>query len=106
MFLIALALAQAAPFDTKADFMGLARQHCAGEWPSDFAMQKHCLKGQAEGMLKFKTASDSVGRPLDKALEKCTEEWTKARVPNWQMIGYCAGKQAEAYRSLNSQPPE
>ncbi|MES2902829.1 MAG: hypothetical protein V4696_01465 [Pseudomonadota bacterium] len=104
MFVIALLIAQAAPFDTKADYLELAKQHCAGEWPNDFAMQGYCVKGQAEGMLKFKAASASVGKPLEKALEKCTEQWTKNRLPDWAMIGYCANNQAEAYLKLNSPP--
>ncbi len=101
MLLIALALTQAAPFDTKADFVVMARQYCAAEWPNDFAMQSACLKWQAEGMLKFKAANDSGGKPLEKSLEKCTEEWTKNRVPNWQMIGWCAERQVTAYQELN-----
>jgi hypothetical protein len=102
MFLVALLLAQAAPFDTKADFLDLAKQHCAGEWPNDFSMQNYCLKGQAEGMLRFKAASDTIGKPLEKALEKCTEQWTKARVPDWSMIGYCAKNQADDYLKINA----
>ncbi len=102
MFLIALALAQVAPFDTKADYIALARQHCAGAWANDFEMQEHCMKQQAAGMVKFKAASDSVGKPLEKALEKCTEQWTKNRLPDWDMIGHCAQKQADSYLALNA----
>lgn len=105
MLLIALALAQAAPFDVKADYVELARQHCRTEWPNDFRMQEHCLKGQAAGMVQFKAVSDEIGKPLEKALETCTEEWTKDHIPDWRMIGYCATKQADAYRALNSAPP-
>jgi hypothetical protein len=105
MFLFALALAQTAPFDTKADYVELARTHCASEWPDNFEMQGYCMKQQATGMLAFKEASDSIGKPLEKALERCTEEWTKDRLPNWEMIGYCATKQAEAYRNLHPASP-
>lgn len=91
MLLIALALAQAAPFDTKADYMQLARQYCAKE--------------AAAGMLQFKRVSDELGKPIEKALEQCTEKWTTDRLPNWQMIGYCATSQAEAYRRLNPTSP-
>ncbi len=104
--LLAFILVQLAPFDVKADFVALAKTHCRAEWPDDFQMQGYCLKQQAEGMLKLKAASDSIGKPLEKALEKCTEEWTKERVPDWQMIGHCAETQADAFRKLNSQPPE
>lgn len=99
MLLVALALAQ--PFDTKADFMDLARTHCANEWPADFQMRSHCMKEQAAGMLQFKSVSDSIGKPIEKALQKCAEDWTKNRLPDWQMIGHCASEQAAAYRSLN-----
>lgn len=99
MILIALALAQA-PFDTSASYIGLAKQHCAREWPDDFQMQQHCLKEQAAGMLQFKAVSDELGKPIEKALEKCTEAWTKDRLPDWQMIGHCAVEQATAYRAL------
>ncbi len=105
MLLIALALAQAAPFDTKANFIDLARTHCRGEWANDFQMQEACLKWQAQGMMDFKNASDAVGKPLEKALEKCTEEWTKNRIPDWQMIGWCAKQQETAYRRLNGSTP-
>lgn len=101
LLLFALGLAQAAPFDTGADYMDLARQQCAKEWPDNFEMQGYCLKQNAEGMLQFKQVSDELGKPIEKALEHCTEEWTKDRLPNWKMIGYCATKQAEAYRSLH-----
>lgn len=104
MLLIALALAQA-PFDTNADFVALAKEHCRHEWPADFQMQEYCLRGQAAGMLQFKAASDELGKPFESTLEKCTEEWTKDRIPDWQMIGDCAAKQAEAFRRLNSSAP-
>lgn len=105
MLTIALLLAQAAPFDTSANFVQLARQHCRLEWPSDFQMQAHCLKEQAAGMVQFKQASDSIGKPIEKALETCTEEWTRDRLPDWQMIGHCAQTQADAYRRLNGATP-
>lgn len=98
-----LALAQAAPFDTKADYIALARQRCAEEWPADFTMQEYCMKGQARGMLTFKQVSEEMGPAFYPTLEKCTEEWTKNRNPDWAMIGYCASRQAEAWRRLN--PP-
>lgn len=101
MLWIALLAAQVAPFDVKADLGVLARIHCQHEWPDNFEMQAYCLKGQRQGMAEFKAASDAFGKPLEKALEKCAEEWTKLRVPNWEMIGYCAKNQAEAYRSLS-----
>lgn len=100
MFLIALALAQAAPFDTKADYLDLARQHCQAEWPANFEVQGYCLAWQTEGMRDFKYASDTIGKPIEKALEKCVEDWTSAGIPNWQMIGYCARTQATAFRRL------
>jgi hypothetical protein len=103
MLLTALALAQAAPFDVKADFVALAKEHCRTEWPTDFQMQEYCLKQQAAGMLQFKQVSDELGKPFEQTLEKCTEEWTKNRMPDWQMIGYCATEQAKSYRAL-SQP--
>lgn len=100
MLFIAIALAQAAPFDTKADYVELAKQLCAKDWPNDFEMQRYCLKQQAAGMLQFKAVSDELGKPIEKALEGCTEEWTKDRLPDWQMIGYCSTKQADAFRAL------
>jgi len=100
MLLFALALASA-PFDTKADYVQLARDFCGREWPDNFEMQVYCVKQQASGMLQFKTVSDELGKPIEKALERCTEEWTKDRLPNFAMIGYCATRQAEAYRALH-----
>jgi hypothetical protein len=105
MFLFALALAQTAPFDTKADYVQLARAYCERTWPNNFSMQEYCLKQQAAGMLAFKDASDSIGKPLEKALEQCTEDWTKDRLPDWEMVGMCASKQAEAYRNLHPASP-
>jgi hypothetical protein len=68
-------------------------------------MQEYCLKQQAEGMLQFKQVAESLGAPFEPTLEKCTEEWTKDGMPNWQMIGYCAKTQADAYRRLNPTRP-
>jgi hypothetical protein len=101
MLLIALALAQAAPFDVKADYSALARTHCRREWPDDFRMQDYCFTQQVQGMAEFKAASEAIGKPLERALEKCVEEWTKDRIPDFQMIGYCAKTQAESYRRVN-----
>lgn len=92
------------PFDVKADYMVLARQHCQREWPNDFQMQGYCLKEQAKGMMQFKAVSDSIGKPIEKALENCTEQWTKDRLPDWQMIGHCALEQAAAYGALTKLP--
>lgn len=103
MLLLALALFQVAPFDTKANQSMLIRRHCAVEWPNDFTMQAHCAKMALEGMQQFVAASKSVGRPLDKALEQCVEQWTKNRVPDWAMIGYCSKQQADAYLALNGE---
>lgn len=103
MLLIALALAQA-PFDTKADYIQLARTFCARKWANDFEMQGYCVRQQAAGMLEFKAVSDSMGKAIEKALEICTERWTKDRLPDWEMIGYCSKQQAEAYRSLQVSP--
>jgi hypothetical protein len=102
---VALMIAQAAPFDVKADYVELSRQRCAKEWPDNFEMQAFCLKQDAAGMLQFKAVSDELGKPIEKALERCTEQWTADRLPNWQMIGFCATKQAEAYRSLRPSSP-
>jgi hypothetical protein len=55
-------------------------------------------------MIEFKAASE-LGKPIEKALELCTEQWTDNRLPNWEMIGYCATKQAQAYRSLHPSSP-
>jgi hypothetical protein len=63
MFLFALALAQAAPFDTKADYVELARTHCASEWPDNFEMQGYCMKQQATGCWQFKEAATAIGKP-------------------------------------------
>lgn len=96
MLLFALALA--APFDVGADYSKLAAVHCRAEWPNDFRMQAYCMKQQRIGMLQFKAVIDELGEPIEKALEKCTEEWTNDRVPDWQMIGYCATVQAKAFK--------
>lgn len=95
-----LALLAAQPFDVHANYIDLAKQHCAREWPGDFRMQNYCMNRDIEGMLRFKAASDSVGEALEPALEKCTEDWTDAGIPDWRMIGYCATQQAKAYRAL------
>jgi hypothetical protein len=88
------------PFDIKQS-EALNRQFCAGEWPNDFRMQDYCFRQAVEGMSEFADASRAVGRPLDVALEKCVEDWTKAGVPDFRMIGYCAKQQAEAYRLVH-----
>jgi hypothetical protein len=41
------------------------------------------VKQHAAGMLQFKAVSDELGKPIEKALERCTEEWTKDRLPNF-----------------------
>ncbi len=104
MLLIALALAQAAPFDVKGNYIEMAKEHCRREWPDNFSMQSYCLKREAEGMIAFKRVNDELGKPLERALEKCTKEWTKDRLPDWSMIAYCAKRQAEGYREVNSPP--
>lgn len=101
MLLIALALAQAAPFDVKADYGELAAVHCAREWPDDFQMQAYCRHQQNIGMAQFKAVSDDIGKPIEKALEKCTEEWTRDRIPDFQMIGHCAVEQGVAWHRIN-----
>lgn len=99
MLVILALLAQ--PFDVKADYIALAKQHCAREWPVDFEMQAYCLKEQTAGMLQFKAVSDDIGKPIEKTLEKCTEDWTKDGLPDWQMIGHCAVNQGAAFRRLD-----
>jgi hypothetical protein len=99
--LIALALASA-PFDTKADYVVLAKEHCAREWPDDFQMQNYCLDQQLKGMLQFKAVSDDLGTKIEKALERCTEEWTRDRLPDWQMIGHCAVEQGTAWHRIKN----
>lgn len=88
------------PFDVKADPVGLAKQHCARQWPDDFRMQEHCLKLAAQGMVELKAVHDEFGTKLEKALEECVELWTEDRLPDWRMIGYCAKQQADAYERL------
>lgn len=100
MLLVAIALAQAAPFDVKADYGAMAREHCAREWPDDFQMQAYCFRQQHVGMLQFKTVSDDLGAAIEKALEKCADDWTKDGLPDWQMIGHCAIGQARAFQTL------
>jgi hypothetical protein len=100
VLLVAFALAQAAPFDTSADYLALAKEHCRREWPADFQMQEHCFGGQVRGMAQFKAVSDDLGKAIEPALETCAEEWTRERLPDWQMIGHCAVTQAEAFRRL------
>ena len=102
MLFIALALAQAAPFDVKASYGDLAREHCRREWPEDFRMQEHCLREQRVGMLQFKAVSDDIGGPIEKALERCTEEWTRDELPDWQMIGHCAVTQGVAFHRVQA----
>lgn len=104
MLLLALALAGSPPFDMKADFVAMAKDHCATDWPADFQMQRQCLKEQAAGMLIFKDVAVRFGKPLEPALEKCAEDWTKDRVPDWQMIGHCAAEQADAFTRLDGAP--
>jgi hypothetical protein len=99
VLLVAFALAQA-PFDVKADYLVLAREHCRREWRDVPRMQAHCFDGQVLGMAQFKGVSDRLGKAIEPALETCTEEWTKERLPDWQMIGHCAVSQAEAFRRL------
>lgn len=101
LFALALALAQAAPFDTSADYGALARGHCAREWPDDFQMQSYCYRQQHVGMLQFKAISDDLGKTIEKALEQCAEAWTRGGLPDWQMIGHCAVEQGTAYRRIN-----
>jgi hypothetical protein len=100
VFWLAMAAAQAPPFDMK-NVQSLMKQHCATEWPDNFQMQEFCIQQQIKGMADFKAASESVGRPLDAALEKCVEEWTEHGVPNWQMIGFCSKQQADSYLRLH-----
>lgn len=101
MLLVALALAQTAPFDVQADYGALAREHCRREWPGDFQMQRYCQHQQNVGMLQFKAVSDDLDKAIEPALERCAEDWTHDRLPDWQMIGYCAIQQGTAYRRIN-----
>jgi hypothetical protein len=102
VFLFALALAQTPPLDVKASPIELMKIHCQAEWPSDFQMQEYCLQQAATGAFQFKQVYDELGKPFEKTLEKCVEEWTKKGIPDYQMIGYCAKTQADAYMRLNS----
>lgn len=88
------------PFDPKANLGELARRHCRGEWPDDFQMQQYCFEQQVKGMGQFKAVWEAVGKPIERALENCTREWTEAGVPDWQMIGYCAEQQEKGWRAV------
>jgi hypothetical protein len=102
VILIALALAQAAPpFDVHADDGKLAAEHCARAWPVDFQMQAYCRHEQNVGMLQFKAVAEDIGQPIEPALEKCTADWTRDGIPDFQMIGHCAVEQGVAWRRLN-----
>jgi hypothetical protein len=97
---LALAATDAPPFDIKQS-EALNRQFCAGEWPNDFRMQDYCFSRLWKGWASLSPRAAPIGRPLDQALENCVEEWTKAGVPDFRMIGYCAKHQAEAYRKVH-----
>ncbi len=100
MLLIALALAQSAPFDIRGDYAGMIRKHCSIEWPEDYRMQEYCADQQNVGMREVKRAYDEFGSRIAPTIENCVSQWTRDRLPDWAMIGYCARQQADSYRRL------
>ncbi len=77
---------------------------CAVEWKNDFRMQAWCVTKSLDGFREFLRVYKELGTPVATALVKCIDEWQVAGDPNWQMIGWCAGKQAEGYRALQRTP--
>lgn len=65
-------------------------------------MQDFCIGAQNRGMSAFREVALSLGKPIEKALEKCAEDWAKNSIPDWEMIGFCARQQASAYYKINA----
>ncbi|HEY8593278.1 MAG TPA: HIRAN domain-containing protein [Sphingomicrobium sp.] len=91
---------KAPPFDMSR-IGELRRQRCAAEYPDSFTMQRLCQQAEIDGMRRFRDASQRVGRPLNKALERCVEEYTTAGIPNFTLIGLCAQSEADSYLAFN-----
>jgi hypothetical protein len=102
MMAIVLLLVQAT---TAADFgdhlTDLARQHCEREWPDNFEMQEYCLGQQRDGINQYIDVRDSMGVRLKAALRRCVDEWAPPGDANFEMVGYCAKQQADAYHRLH-----
>jgi hypothetical protein len=74
------------------------RQHCLGQWPSDFAMRAYCERKQREAVETL-----GRGRPEDISADdytiirgKCATDWPG----DFAMRAYCEIKQYEAVRAL------
>jgi hypothetical protein len=74
------------------------RQHCLGQWPSDFAMRAYCERKQREAV-----GTLGKGRPEDISADdftiirgKCATDWPD----DFAMRAYCESKQYEAVRAL------
>jgi hypothetical protein len=74
------------------------RQHCLGQWPSDFEMRAYCERKQREAV-----GTLGRGRPEDISADdftiirgKCATDWPS----DFEMQAYCERKQREAVQAL------
>ena len=79
---------------------GNINEKCAGEWPTDFSMQKYCREQQLEGYNDLKKIWDVAIRNIRSAAGQCVLDWSDDLLFDWQMIHYCTDQQLTAWRSL------
>lgn len=61
---------------------------CAGEWPTDFSMQRYCRNQQNEGFRDLATIWDEAVTNIEPAVIQCVHDWSDGGLVDWSMIHY------------------
>ncbi len=80
------------------DAQKIIKEHCEGEWPTDFQMQSYCRDKQTEAARKLAQGkpSDVSEKQWNQIFGNCWSQW----VNDFQMTEYCVSNQIEALRKL------
>lgn len=84
--------------ENKINSLQIIKEHCEGEWPTDFQMQSYCRDKQTEAARKLAQGkpSDVSEKQWNQISGNCWAQWEN----DFQMTEYCIGKQVEALRKL------
>ena len=75
-------------------------EKCAGEWPTDFNMQKYCRESQSEAYNKMIVLWPEAFPKIRQAGADCLLDWSDDLLFDWAMIHYCVDRQFTAWKSL------
>ena len=73
---------------------------CAGEWETDYEMQKYCREQQNEGFVDLVDIWPEATEHIGEAVARCILDWSDGLMFDWRMIHYCTDKQLTAWKEL------